>query len=106
MVSIKTRKEQDIERMLDEILDENISTQTFQEIAEQSLETAQYEKVNSLLLQHYNNKIDHDFQEELKNELKAMVSEKMLSKLEDSKDSYSKAYNNIIIFNKLKELEK
>lgn len=27
-------------------------------------------------------------------------------KLEDSKDSYSKAYNNIIIFNKLKELEK
>ena len=62
------------------------------------------------------NKIENEFLELL--DYASIVSEEFDMKnntreyllnyfeLEDSKDSYSKAYNNIIIFNKLKELEK
>lgn len=86
MLSIRTRKEEQIENLIDEILDKNISVETFQETAAKSLETAEYEKVNSLLLDYYNKKAGYDFQNSLKQQLKLMVNEKVLSKLDDTKD--------------------
>jgi len=86
MLSIKTENEQKIEIVLEEILDKNVSVETFQETAARSLETAEYDKVNSLLLDYYNKNQGYEFQDSLKQQLKLMVNEKVLAKLDDSKD--------------------
>lgn len=76
----------DIDKVLDEILNENITVEDFQNIAARSLETNEYEKINALLLDYYNKANKTDFQSNLKQQLKLMVNEKILSKLTNSKD--------------------
>ena len=85
MANRKIKKEE-VDQVLDEIINENVSIDNFQEITEKSLETSEYEKVNALLLDYYNKKNNTDFQEVLKQELKLMVNEKVLSKLQNSGD--------------------
>ena len=86
MANLNKVNEEKMEEILDEILQENISVETFQEVAARSLETAEYDKVNQLLLQHYNKKVGYNFQDAVRQELKLMVNEKMLSKLEKTDD--------------------
>lgn len=81
----KTRINRDeMEKMLQEILDKNISTADFQEITEQSLENDEFDKVNAMLLEHYK-KSDKtgDFEERVKLILKAKVGNEAISKLEN-----------------------
>ena len=60
MANLNKVNEEKMEEILDEILQENISVETFQEVAARSLETAEYDKVNQLLLQHYNKKVGYN----------------------------------------------
>lgn len=86
MLNIKTNKHVELEKELNEILDKNISVETFQETAVRTLETSEYDKVNSILLDYYNKKVGYDFQESLKAQLKLMVNERVLSKLDSTED--------------------
>ena len=60
MANLNKVNEEKMEEILDEILQENVSVETFQEVAARSLETAEYDKVNQLLLQHYNKKVGYN----------------------------------------------
>lgn len=86
MSILKEEEKDKIQNVLDEILEQTVSVDGFQEMAAKSLEDAEYEKVNRMLLDYYDKANRTNFQENLKAQLKAMTSEKVLSKLENTKD--------------------
>lgn len=86
MSNLNIENKEEIQKALDEILNENISVDTFQDIAAKSLESSEFDKVNSILLEYYNKRVGYDFQNSLKEQLKLMVNEKVLSKLNDTND--------------------
>jgi hypothetical protein len=86
MSNLKHQEKEKMQETLNEILDQNISVDSFLETSEKSLETAEYEKVNNMLLEYYDKSNKFNFQENLKGQLKLMVNEKMLSKMENVDD--------------------
>lgn len=86
MSNLNVENKKEMQKALDEILEENVSVETFQEMAARSLENAEIDKVNSMLLDYYNKKVGYNFQDSLRQQLKLMVNEKVLVKLNDNED--------------------
>lgn len=86
MSNLNIKNNEEVQKILDDILDENVSVESFQEIASRSLENAEVDKINSILLDYYNKNIGYDFQSSLKQQLKLMINEKVLSKLDSTND--------------------
>ena len=86
MSNLIVNNKKEIQAALNEILENNVSVDGFQDIAAKSLEGNEFDKVNRLLLDYYNKKVGYDFQNSLKQQLKLMVNEKVLAKLNNSDD--------------------
>lgn len=86
MSNLIVNNKKEIQAALNEILENNVSVDGFQDIAAKSLEVNEFDKVNRLLLDYYNKKVGYDFQNSLKQQLKLMVNEKVLAKLNNSDD--------------------
>lgn len=81
-MAVKKIKREDTDKFLDEVLNSNITVENFQEIAAKSLETAEFERVNKILLDHYNKENKIDFQ----TQLKAIIGNDVIEKIKNRED--------------------